>query len=102
MLVCVCSVLRGIYIPIPQTPRASYNIEHVRVIVLMNARGHPSGAANQAQVLRGEGVTVSTGSMGELMVDLVEYGCKYFMEKKKGAYSFNCHPKSLRTREMLT
>ena len=37
-------------------------------------RGHPSGAANQAQVLRGEGVTVTTGNLGELMVDLAEYG----------------------------
>jgi methylated-DNA-protein-cysteine methyltransferase-like protein len=37
-------------------------------------RGHPSGASNQAQVLRGEGVTVNTGTMGELMVDLTEYG----------------------------
>jgi methylated-DNA-protein-cysteine methyltransferase related protein len=34
----------------------------------------PAGAANQAQVLRGEGVTVTTGSLGELMVDLAEYG----------------------------
>lgn len=37
-------------------------------------RGHPSGAANQARVLRAEGVTVTTGSLGELMIDLVEYG----------------------------
>jgi methylated-DNA-protein-cysteine methyltransferase-like protein len=37
-------------------------------------RGHPSGAANQAQVLRGEGITVTTGNLGELMVDLAEYG----------------------------
>ncbi|TVY51103.1 Alkyltransferase-like protein 1 [Lachnellula cervina] len=37
-------------------------------------RGHPSGAANQAQVLRGEGVTVRTGNLGELMVDFAEYG----------------------------
>lgn len=37
-------------------------------------RGHPSGAANQAQVLRGEGVTVSTGNLSELRVDFAEYG----------------------------
>jgi hypothetical protein len=37
-------------------------------------RGHPSGAANQAQVLRGEGVAVNTGSLGELMIDLAQYG----------------------------
>jgi len=36
--------------------------------------GHPSGAANQARVLQSEGVTVNTGSLGELMVDLGEYG----------------------------
>ncbi|CZT02849.1 related to MGMT family protein [Rhynchosporium agropyri] len=35
---------------------------------------HPSGATHQAQVLRSEGVTVNTGSLGELMVDLGEYG----------------------------
>lgn len=38
------------------------------------ARGHPSGAANQARVLQSEGVSVNTGSLGELMVDLGEYG----------------------------
>ena len=37
-------------------------------------RGNPSGAANQAQVLRREGVAVDTGSLGELSVDLAEYG----------------------------
>jgi methylated-DNA-protein-cysteine methyltransferase-like protein len=37
-------------------------------------RGHPSGAANQASVLRGEGVVVSTGNLGELLVDFQEYG----------------------------
>ncbi|CZR53167.1 related to MGMT family protein [Phialocephala subalpina] len=41
---------------------------------VISPRGHPSGAANQAQALRGEGVTVNTGSLGELSVDLVEYG----------------------------
>lgn len=37
-------------------------------------RGHPSGAANQALVLRGENVTVSRGSLGEYLVDFKEYG----------------------------
>lgn len=47
----------------------------MRCVVLSDIiRGHPSGATNQAQVLRGEGVTVNTGNMGELMVDLKEYG----------------------------
>jgi len=41
---------------------------------IISPRGHPSGAANQAQVLRSEGVTVTTGSMGDLMVDFAEYG----------------------------
>ncbi|KAF8863625.1 DNA binding methylated-DNA--cysteine S-methyltransferase [Acephala macrosclerotiorum] len=41
---------------------------------VISPRGHPSGATNQAQVLRGEGVTVNTGSLGELTVDLGEYG----------------------------
>jgi methylated-DNA-protein-cysteine methyltransferase-like protein len=40
----------------------------------MQVRGYPSGAASQAQVLRSEGVTVSTGNLGELMIDLAEYG----------------------------
>ncbi|KAK2625853.1 hypothetical protein QTJ16_005165 [Diplocarpon rosae] len=37
-------------------------------------RAHPSGAASQARALRSEGVTVSTGSFGELSVDLGEHG----------------------------
>ncbi|KAH6712811.1 6-O-methylguanine DNA methyltransferase [Leptodontidium sp. 2 PMI_412] len=41
---------------------------------IISPRGHPSGATNQAQVLRGEGVTVNTGSLGELMIDLGEFG----------------------------
>jgi hypothetical protein len=53
---------------------------HIKIVYSRSAlnpltfRGHPSGAANQAQVLRGEGVTVNTGSLGEFMVDLAEYG----------------------------
>ncbi|KUJ18184.1 DNA binding methylated-DNA--cysteine S-methyltransferase [Mollisia scopiformis] len=41
---------------------------------MISPRGHPSGAANQARVLRGEGVTVNSGSLGELLVDFSEYG----------------------------
>jgi len=37
-------------------------------------RGHPSGATNQAQVLRREGVIVTNGRIGELLVDFSEYG----------------------------
>lgn len=34
----------------------------------------PGEAARQAQVLRGEGVEVSTGALGELLVDFSTYG----------------------------
>lgn len=37
-------------------------------------RSQPTGAQNQAAALRAEGVTVTTGALGELMVDLAEYG----------------------------
>lgn len=37
-------------------------------------RSQPSGAQNQATALEAEGVTVTTGPLGELMVDFAEYG----------------------------
>ncbi|PNY24382.1 DNA binding methylated-DNA-cysteine S-methyltransferase [Tolypocladium capitatum] len=37
-------------------------------------RSQPSGARNQAAALRAEGVEVTTGALGELMVDFAEYG----------------------------
>ena len=37
-------------------------------------RSQPSGARNQAAALRAEGVTVTTGSLGELEVDFGTYG----------------------------
>ena len=40
----------------------------------MQWSGHPSGAANQATVLRGEGVAVSRNAMGEYSVDFSQYG----------------------------
>ncbi|KAL1839324.1 hypothetical protein VTJ49DRAFT_1652 [Mycothermus thermophilus] len=56
----------------------SANVPWQRVI---NSRGiisprgsHPGGAQNQAAALRAEGVVVTTGPLGELMVDLDEYG----------------------------
>jgi len=61
----------------PSAPFHNGNVPWQRVINskgVISPRGHPSGAANQAQVLRGEGVTVNTGTMGELIVDLAEYG----------------------------
>ncbi|KAI9785408.1 MAG: hypothetical protein M1816_000423 [Peltula sp. TS41687] len=41
---------------------------------VISPRAHPSGASNQADALRQEGVEVSQGNMGELMVDLGAYG----------------------------
>lgn len=38
------------------------------------ASSQPTGAQNQAVALRAEGVTVTTGPLGELMVDFAEYG----------------------------
>lgn len=40
---------------------------------LNDSRG-PGGAARQAAALRREGVTVDTGPLGELTVDLVSFG----------------------------
>lgn len=40
----------------------------------MEDRSQPDGARNQAQVLRGEGVQVTRGALGELMVAFDEYG----------------------------
>ena len=37
-------------------------------------RSQPSGARNQAAALQAEGVTVTTGALGELMVDFAEFG----------------------------
>lgn len=37
-------------------------------------RSQPSGAHNQAAALQAEGVAVSTDALGELSVDLAEYG----------------------------
>lgn len=42
--------------------------------VLIFHRGHPSGAANHAAALRQEGVVVTRGNMGELLVDFKDYG----------------------------
>jgi methylated-DNA-protein-cysteine methyltransferase related protein len=42
--------------------------------MLMVGRSQPSGARNQAAALRNEGVIVTTGALGELMVDLEQYG----------------------------
>jgi len=55
----------------------SANVPWQRVINgkgIISPRSHPTGAANQATVLRREGVTVSRGILGELIVDFSEYG----------------------------
>ncbi|KAI8634317.1 DNA binding methylated-DNA--cysteine S-methyltransferase [Xylariaceae sp. FL1651] len=55
----------------------SGNVPWQRVINskgVISPRSQPSGARNQAAALRGEGVTVSTGALGELLVDFAEYG----------------------------
>ncbi|KFY21809.1 hypothetical protein V493_07079 [Pseudogymnoascus sp. VKM F-4281 (FW-2241)] len=65
---------------LPDNPSQRFNNQTVpwqRVISakgMISPRGHPSGAANQAAVLRGEGVTVNTGALGELLVNFGEYG----------------------------
>ncbi|KAK4163692.1 hypothetical protein QBC43DRAFT_319061 [Cladorrhinum sp. PSN259] len=41
---------------------------------VISPRSQPSGARNQAAALQLEGVTVTTGALGELMVDFAEYG----------------------------
>ncbi|KAI0136852.1 DNA binding methylated-DNA--cysteine S-methyltransferase [Xylariales sp. AK1849] len=40
----------------------------------ISPRSQPSGARNQAAALQAEGVAVATGTLGELTVDLAEYG----------------------------
>lgn len=40
----------------------------------MGHRSQPSGSLNQAAALEAEGVTVTTGALGELMVDFAEFG----------------------------
>ncbi|KAL7624229.1 Alkyltransferase-like protein 1 [Parahypoxylon ruwenzoriense] len=41
---------------------------------IISPRSQPSGARNQAAALREEGVTVTTGALGELMIDFSQYG----------------------------
>ncbi|KAI0025206.1 DNA binding methylated-DNA--cysteine S-methyltransferase [Xylariomycetidae sp. FL0641] len=61
-------------------PEARFNNENVPWQRVINAKGtvsprsQPSGARNQAAALRAEGVTVTRGALGELMVDFSQYG----------------------------
>lgn len=41
---------------------------------LGGGRSQPTGSQDQAAALRAEGVTVTTGALGELMVDFGEFG----------------------------
>ncbi|KAL2265819.1 hypothetical protein VTJ83DRAFT_6919 [Remersonia thermophila] len=66
---------------LPDDPSRRFHGGNVPWQRVINARGvisprgsHPGGAQNQAAVLRAEGVVVTTGPLGELMVDLDEYG----------------------------
>ncbi|KAJ6786498.1 hypothetical protein PWT90_10627 [Aphanocladium album] len=61
-------------------PAAQWNHETVPWQRVVNARGvisprnHPTAVRTQAELLREEGVEVSRGGLGELSVDLAEYG----------------------------
>ncbi|POR32518.1 DNA binding methylated-DNA--cysteine S-methyltransferase [Tolypocladium paradoxum] len=78
---------------LPADPAARFNSETVPWQRVINAKGvispsseqsrgspltlrrsQPSGARSQAAALRAEGVEVTTGALGELMVDFAEYG----------------------------
>ncbi|KAI9739397.1 MAG: hypothetical protein M1818_005085 [Claussenomyces sp. TS43310] len=61
-------------------PSSRFNNSNVPWQRVINARGVispraiPSGVTSQANALRAEGVTVDANTMGELMVDLGEFG----------------------------
>ncbi|KAI8957924.1 DNA binding methylated-DNA--cysteine S-methyltransferase [Daldinia sp. FL1419] len=65
---------------LPQDANSRFNHDNVpwqRVINskgMISPRSQPSGARNQATALRNEGVTITTGALGELMVDFSECG----------------------------
>ncbi|KAL2125779.1 hypothetical protein VTI74DRAFT_2761 [Chaetomium olivicolor] len=65
---------------LPADPTSRFNHDNVPWQRVINAKGvisprsQPSGARNQAAALQAEGVTVTTGALGELMVDFGEFG----------------------------
>ena len=65
---------------IPASPDSHFNMANVPWQRVINSKGQisprsvPSGAADQATALRAEGVVVSTGNLGELMVDFAQFG----------------------------
>ncbi|KAJ2906900.1 DNA binding methylated-DNA--cysteine S-methyltransferase [Zalerion maritima] len=66
------------HLPIdPQARHNNYNVPWQRVINskgVVSPRSQPSGSQIQATALRAEGISVQTGALGELTVDLAEYG----------------------------
>ena len=44
------------------------------IMLTVDGRSRPSGTQDQAAALQAEGVTVTTGALGELTVDFVEFG----------------------------
>ncbi|PQE19135.1 MGMT family protein [Rutstroemia sp. NJR-2017a BBW] len=56
------------FLPILQSSKPNYTPKSNPL------HSNPAGVQTQAQVLRSEGVTVNTGSLGELFIDLGEYG----------------------------
>ncbi|KAK5661345.1 hypothetical protein OQA88_11241 [Cercophora sp. LCS_1] len=65
---------------LPSDSAARFNHDNVPWQRVINAKGvvsprsQPSGSLNQAAALEAEGVTVTTGALGELMVDFAEFG----------------------------
>ncbi|KAK4444409.1 hypothetical protein QBC34DRAFT_415169 [Podospora aff. communis PSN243] len=65
---------------LPSDPTSRFNHDNVPWQRVINAKGiisprsQPSGSLNQAAALEEEGVTVTTGALGELMVDFAEFG----------------------------
>ncbi|KAF3766587.1 hypothetical protein M406DRAFT_60892 [Cryphonectria parasitica EP155] len=63
-----------------QDPNMRFNSTTVPWQRVINSKGtisprsQPSGTQNQAAALQAEGVTVTTGALGELMVDFAIYG----------------------------
>ncbi|OAQ97916.1 hypothetical protein LLEC1_05337 [Akanthomyces lecanii] len=65
---------------LPDDPSVQWNHATVPWQRVVNARGvisprnHPTAVRTQAELLRDEGVQVTSGAMGELSIDLSEYG----------------------------
>ncbi|KAI3390626.1 hypothetical protein diail_9005 [Diaporthe ilicicola] len=65
---------------LPHDTGARFNHTNVPWQRVINSKGaisprsQPSGSQNQAAALRAEGVTVTTGALGELQVDFMEFG----------------------------